>query len=212
MIKLKGKTYRNTQEQVCENANDIAEIKEELANLGPTDQEIIDLKRRVTILEDKTLAIEEYLDDLTISTSMIQESAVTTSKINDKAVTKSKLSTDLQNKIDKKYYEYGVTFSDDDDELYTIQFSFTTSNDALGEGEITFQTLCTLIVSYGLIYRTLNYTAIQGYFYDLDDNYGGSKSVIISSNGEQISVNYVQGLSLPITSGSVIRITYKRVI
>ena len=91
MIKLKGKTYRNTQEQVCENANDIAEIKEELENLGPTEQEIIDLKRRVTNLETRVEAIEEYLDNLTISSGMIQEGAITSSKIANNAITNTKL-------------------------------------------------------------------------------------------------------------------------
>ena len=91
MIKLKGKTYRNTQEQVCENANDIAEIKQELENLGPTEQEIIDLKKRVTNLENTVDRIVEYLDNLTISSSMIQEGAVTSSKIANNAITNTKL-------------------------------------------------------------------------------------------------------------------------
>ena len=95
MIKLKGKTYRNTQEQVAENANDIEDIQKALEDLEPTEQEIVALKERVRILEEKTAVIEETLDTLTISTSMIQESAVTTSKINDGAVTSAKLGVHL---------------------------------------------------------------------------------------------------------------------
>ncbi len=91
MIKLKGKAYRNTQEQVCENANDIEKIKEELENLGPTDQEIIDLKRRVSELENQMEIVNEYLSNLTISTDMIQEGAITSSKISSGAVTTIKL-------------------------------------------------------------------------------------------------------------------------
>lgn len=117
MIKLKGKTYRNTQEQVCENANDIAEIKQELENLGPTDQEIIDLKRRVTNLETRVETIEEYLDNLTISSGMIQEGAITSSKIANNAITTNKLSD--QAVTTAKIYPEAITTAKIADESIT---------------------------------------------------------------------------------------------
>lgn len=90
-VELKGKTYRNTQEQVLENAQNIEKLK------------------TGELLDDDSIDTNN-IKDSSITTEKINNGAITTEKINDGAINYDKLASALKYLIDGKADKTNIPF------------------------------------------------------------------------------------------------------